>query len=113
MKYQPGLCLRDLTGELFCCSWWLNGAELQFVLAIFMTTLVVACPCALGLAIPMSVIVGLGRAANLGFLVRHSDSLQTTAKVNVIVLDKTGTLTEGRPRVAEIVVADGADKPML
>jgi Cu+-exporting ATPase len=102
-----------LLASCSAAAWWLNGAELQFVLAIFMTTLVVACPCALGLAIPMSVIVGLGRAANLGFLVRHSDSLQTTAKVNMFVLDKTGTLTEGRPRVAEIVVADGADKQML
>ena len=89
-------------------AWWISGAPPEFVLGTFMTTLIVACPCALGLAIPMSVIVGLGRAAKLGFLVRHSDSLQKAAKVDVIVLDKTGTLTEGRPEVSEILLADGA-----
>lgn len=90
-------------------SWWLAGEEMNFVVAIFMTVLVVACPCALGLAIPMSVIVGLGRGAELGFLVRHSESLQKASKVDTLVFDKTGTLTEGKPEVVGTHFCNGVD----
>jgi Cu+-exporting ATPase len=69
--------------------------------------LIIACPCALGLATPMSIMVGMGRGAQAGVLIRNAAALETFAQVKTLVLDKTGTLTEGRPRLTEIVVLDG------
>ena len=68
-----------------------------------MTVLIIACPCALGLATPMSIMVGVGRGAELGVLVRNAAALERMEKVDTLVVDKTGTLTEGKPAVTAVV----------
>ncbi|PWC21328.1 copper-exporting P-type ATPase CopA [Brenneria roseae subsp. roseae] len=84
--------------------WYFTGPPPQIVytLVIATTVLIIACPCALGLATPMSIISGVGRAAELGVLVRDADALQQASKLDVLVFDKTGTLTEGQPRVVDV-----------
>jgi len=83
---------------------------LPFALTTAIAVLVIACPCALGLATPIAVMVGMGRAAQLGILIRNADALQAAAGISHLVVDKTGTLTEGRPRVIDIHCADGIDE---
>src|SRR5208282_3153664 len=70
------------------------------------SVLIIACPCALGLATPMSIMVAVGRGASAGVLVRDAQALETLARVDTLVLDKTGTLTEGRPSLASIAIFD-------
>lgn len=85
---------------------WLNfGAQdaIAFAVVSATTVLIIACPCALGLATPMSVMVGVGKAAEAGVLIRNGESLQTASKITAMVLDKTGTITEGSPKVTDIV----------
>ena len=77
------------------------------------TVLIIACPCALGLATPMSVMVGVGKAAEHGILIREGDALQTSSKLDTIVLDKTGTITEGKPALTEILCAEGQQEDTL
>lgn len=86
--------------------WYLVGPQpqLAYMLVIMTTVLIIACPCALGLATPMSVIAGVGRAAELGVLVRDADALQRASEVDTLVFDKTGTLTRGTPQVDEVLV---------
>ena len=83
---------------------------LAFALVNAVAVLIIACPCALGLATPMSVMVGTGRGAQNGILIRDAEALETFEKIDVVVLDKTGTLTEGVPTVTEIVPAEGWDR---
>lgn len=87
--------------------WWLFGPPpaLGYAFVTAMTVLVIACPCALGLATPISVMVAVGRAAQLGVLIRQGDALQTAGKITCIILDKTGTVTLGKPVVASIWAA--------
>ncbi|HEV2613433.1 MAG TPA: copper-translocating P-type ATPase [Gammaproteobacteria bacterium] len=73
-----------------------------YILVTAMSVLIIACPCALGLAVPISVMVGVGKAAEYGILIRHGDALQQASQLKVLVLDKTGTVTEGKPSVTEI-----------
>ncbi len=89
--------------------WWKWGPEPSFGYAFVtaMTVLVIACPCALGLATPISVMVAVGRAAQNGILIRQGDALQSAGKLTTIVLDKTGTVTEGKPRLVGIETAEG------
>ncbi|MDI9220821.1 copper-exporting P-type ATPase CopA [Pantoea sp. EA-12] len=86
--------------------WYLVGPQpqLAYTLVIVTTVLIIACPCALGLATPMSVIAGVGRAAELGVLVRDADALQRASEVDTIVFDKTGTLTRGTPEVSDVLL---------
>jgi heavy metal translocating P-type ATPase len=89
--------------------WLVFGPEpaLSFALVNAVAVLIIACPCAMGLATPTSIMVGTGRAAELGVLFRKGDALQTLRDATVIALDKTGTLTEGRPELTDFVAADG------
>ncbi len=89
--------------------WLFLGPEpaLSFALVNAVAVLIIACPCAMGLATPTSIMVGTGRAAELGALFRKGDALQTLRDAKVIALDKTGTLTEGRPELTDFVVSDG------
>ncbi|MGO2136263.1 heavy metal translocating P-type ATPase [Marinobacter sp.] len=77
------------------------------------TVLIIACPCALGLATPMSVMVGVGKAAEYGALIRQGDALQTAGKLDLVILDKTGTITEGHPAVTSVHTAGGSDESAL
>jgi len=84
--------------------------SLAYGLVAAVSVLIIACPCALGLATPMSIMVGVGRGASLGILIRDAEALERFEKVDTVVIDKTGTLTEGKPRVTEIVPAHGRDE---
>lgn len=84
--------------------YFVGGAEFAFALRIFIAVLVIACPCAMGLAIPTSIMVGTGRGAQLGVLVKSGEALEMTQKVNAIVFDKTGTLTYGQPALTDFKV---------
>lgn len=77
------------------------------------TVLIIACPCALGLATPMSVMVGVGKAAEYGALIRQGDALQTAGKIDLVILDKTGTITEGHPAVTRVHAANGDETRLL
>jgi Cu+-exporting ATPase len=96
-------------------AWMVFGPEPRFTYALVaaVTVLIIACPCALGLATPMSIMVGIGRGAREGILIRDAEALERFERVDTIVIDKTGTLTEGRPKVVSIVTADGVDEETL
>ena len=83
---------------------------LTYALVAGVSVLIIACPCAMGLATPTSIMVGTGRAAELGVLFRKGDALQALSAVEVVALDKTGTVTEGRPELTDLVLADGFDR---
>jgi Cu+-exporting ATPase len=95
---------------------WLNlGPEprFSFSLVATMTVLIIACPCALGLATPISIMVGVGKAAEYGILIRNGEALQQAGRLTTIVLDKTGTVTEGRPTVTALLSASDWDEQKL
>lgn len=96
-------------------AWAVFGPEPRFTYAMVaaVTVLIIACPCALGLATPMSIMVGVGRGAQSGILVRDAQALERLEKIDTIVIDKTGTLTEGRPKVVDIIPAAGIDAAEL
>ena len=96
-------------------AWMMLGPEPRFTFAMVaaVTVLIIACPCALGLATPMSIMVGIGRGAQTGILIRDADALQRFERIDTVVIDKTGTLTEGKPKVVSIVAADGIDENQL
>ncbi len=90
-------------------AWYLFGPEPRIIYAVIVlvTTLIIACPCALGLATPTSLTVGIGKGAENGILIRSGDALQTSQKLDAIILDKTGTITRGEPALTDVVVAAG------
>src|SRR5207244_969030 len=95
--------------------WWFVGPEPRLAYGIVnaVAVLIIACPCALGLATPMSVMVGIGRGAQAGVLIKKAEAMELMEKVRTLVVDKTGTLTEGHPRVTTIIPADSIPKQEL
>ena len=96
-----------ILGVLSFVAWYLIGPEPRLVYAtiVLVTTLIIACPCALGLATPTSLTVGIGKGAENGILIRSGDALQTSQRLDAIILDKTGTITRGEPALTDVVVA--------
>ena len=92
---------------------WGPDPRLAYALTAAVSVLIIACPCALGLATPMSIMVGVGRGAHAGVLIRSAEALERLEKVDTLVVDKTGTLTEGKPRLADVLPVSGIDKSRL
>lgn len=94
-------------------GWLIAGESATFALTIFIAVLVIACPCALGLATPTAIMVGTGKGAENGVLIKGGEALETTYKIDTIVFDKTGTLTEGKPKVTDILTATTGEDELL
>ena len=111
--FVPAVMLASLATFIAWSIW--SPAEPRFAYALMnaVAVLIIACPCALGLATPMSIMVGIGRGAKEGVLIKNADVLQVMEKVDTLLVDKTGTLTEGRPRLTECVPAESFDESEL
>jgi len=101
-----------LAAVITMIAWGLFGPEPRLAYAVInaVAVLIIACPCALGLATPMSIMVGTGRGATLGVLIKNAEALEIMEKVDTLVVDKTGTLTEGKPQLVSLQVVDGFDE---
>ncbi len=111
--FVPAVIVVALTSSVV---WWLVGPQpaLSYALLNGVAVLIIACPCALGLATPMSIMVGVGRGATAGVLIKNAEALEVLEKVNTLVVDKTGTLTAGRPVVAGVIaVSDASEHEVL
>ena len=102
-----GIALLTLFG------WLLAGAELDFALNMAISVLVISCPCALGLATPVAIMVGTGRGAGMGVLFKNAEVLENLHRIDTVVLDKTGTLTEGKPTVTDVLPAEVSQAKLL
>lgn len=109
--FVPVVCVIALLAGI---GWYIGtGGDLKFALTIFISVLVIACPCALGLATPTAIMVGTGKGAENGILIKGGEALETAHKINTIVFDKTGTITEGKPKVTDVLVAGSISKDRL
>lgn len=104
-----------VVAALTFAAWMIWGPEprLAYALTNAVAVLIIACPCALGLATPMSVMVGIGRGAQLGVLIRNAEAIQKLAQLDTLAVDKTGTLTEGKPRLTHVEAVNGFSEPEL
>ncbi|MDR2006164.1 MAG: heavy metal translocating P-type ATPase [Acidaminococcales bacterium] len=102
--FVPVVCVIALIAGV---SWYISTRDLEFALTIFISVLVIACPCALGLATPTAIMVGTGKGAENGILIKGGEALETAHKINTVVLDKTGTITEGKPTVTDVLPVPG------
>ncbi len=93
--------------------WYFSGADIDFSIKIFVSVLVIACPCALGLATPTAIMVGTGRATKEGVLIKSGEALESIHNIDVVLLDKTGTITEGRPKVTGAITSDNYDSSQV
>ena len=93
--------------------WLLNGESVEFAFSIAVSILVISCPCALGLATPVAIMVGTGKGAENGILIKNGESLETAHAIDTVVVDKTGTLTEGKPFVTDIITCNVDEKILL
>lgn len=111
-RFVPAVLLASV---LTFVLWSWLGPEPRFAYALInaVAVLIIACPCALGLATPMSIMVGVGRGAKQGILIKNAEVLETLVKVDTLIVDKTGTLTEGQPRLTECITAEGFDEQEL
>jgi Cu+-exporting ATPase len=95
---------------------WFNfgpSPVLAFAVVTAVTVLIIACPCAVGMAVPMSLVAGVGKGAEHGVLIRNGEALQTASQLKIVVLDKTGTITKGKPELTDVIPATGFDKATL
>ncbi|MCX5682872.1 MAG: copper-translocating P-type ATPase, partial [Planctomycetota bacterium] len=106
--FVPAVLLIATATFIFWAAWGPGPSPLAYALLSAIAVLIIACPCALGLATPMSIMVGVGRGAAAGVLIKSAEALEILEKVDTLVIDKTGTLTEGKPRLASVVTWGGA-----
>lgn len=108
--FVPIVCLIAAAAGI---AWYLGTRDLEFALTIFISVLVIACPCALGLATPTAIMVGTGKGAENGILIKGGEALETAHQISTIVFDKTGTVTEGKPTVTDVLTTHQGDPGRL